>query len=154
MVCGRLSLFPFPYLRRDFLTKKRKRAVQFMNNPNHLKFLKEFPTLADWLSINGFSMIYSINSFETNAIISMWTDRCRSEDKTSCPQDSNNCLMIVFCMECKTVEVYARGFLGVKGNDVDIATAMNGMVKSTILEKIAHTFRDEDSTFGCFEPSS
>ena len=118
-----------------------------MNSPRHIEFLKDFPTLRDWLNINGFSMVYSIENAEMNVVVSAWIDRCPSEEAPG-PQESGNFLMIVFCRECKVVEVYARGFLGAKGDDAGIAESMKSFVKNTVSEKIEYALQSEKLSVG------
>ena len=105
-----------------------------MNHPYHINFLKDFPALGDWLSLNGFSMVYSIMSFETNTILSMWSDQCFSEDKVHTAPNATNCIILSYCRKCKTVEVYARGYLGSKGTDMDIAGLMRPLVTCTVTD--------------------
>jgi hypothetical protein len=115
-----------------------------MNNPYHVDFLKDFPALNNWLFFNGFSMIYSVMSFETKTIFSLWSDRCLSENNEHTAPEAENCLMLTYCKECKTVEVFARGFLGFKGSDGEIAESMKPFVKNTITEKIKNIIQSNE----------
>lgn len=58
----------------------------------------------------------------------MWTDRCQSDDKTHLVQEVSNCLVITYCIECKTVEVYSRWFFGTKGCDTAVHITMKPFV--------------------------
>lgn len=107
-----------------------------MNLPYHIEFLGNFPTLRDWLSMNGFSMVYSTRSFETDTVISMWSDSSTADSNKHFAPDASNALMIVYCTKCRTLEVYGRGFLGVKGEDGEIGEIMKGLVRETVVEKV------------------
>jgi hypothetical protein len=75
--------------------------------PYHLAFLKDFPHLTDWLNCRGYTLRRSHQDFALKMIYSFWDDRT-SEERGEEDEDASECLMIAYCRECKTVEVFGR----------------------------------------------
>ena len=99
-----------------------------------LTFQCESTSLHDWLGLNGFWTVHSTFAHDINTEITLWTNQCQTENGTPQPSDSDSFLIIAYCSECKTIEIYWREF---------ISTVIgSGYVheKENIIDKIKQVF--------------
>ncbi len=82
-----------------------------MIQQEHLKWQKKFPSLNDWLNLNGYSIIYTGTNEKLKQIYSFWSDRS-SEKIEGDLTHARNWIMIIYCEECNAIELYKRVTLG------------------------------------------
>ena len=83
-----------------------------MDHGKNIEFLEKNPGLNEWLRLNGFWMVHSAMVTEIDTIMTFWTDQCKSEKGSFVPTASDRFLIIAFCKQCGTIEIYDRGFIG------------------------------------------
>ena len=95
-----------------------------MSEAEHLRFLKSFPHLTDWLNLNGYSLIYS-HKDEYDQIHTMWSDRSSApiENGTT---DAREWLIVTYCEHCNVIDVYKRIALCGAGDDERLAEELQG----------------------------
>ena len=114
-----------------------------MEQQNTAAFLGKFPSLNEWLGMNGFWMVHSTVAQEINTVMTLWTDQCRAENGLPQVSNTDNFLIITFCNECKTVEVYFRGFIG-KINTEDAKPFALHSFKENVTSKIERILQEAE----------
>ncbi len=92
--------------------------------PYHLSFLKDFPHLADWLNCRGYVLKHSRQDFSIGVISTFW-DNGTTEDGRQGDGDSVECIMVAYCRDCKTVEVFRRCIIMEKADEKALVDALD-----------------------------
>jgi predicted nucleic-acid-binding Zn-ribbon protein len=71
-------------------------------------FLDDFPSLEDWLSINGFFLVDQFFNHESDSVFSRWTNITMTEKGQYEFSDNDRFLIITYCKTCKKIEFYNR----------------------------------------------
>ncbi len=89
---------------------------EFTVYPYHCEFLKDFPELSTWLTMNGFSLLHSHNDFKTRLLHTYWDDRTADEEKNE-TNEAHNSVMITYCQFTRTIAVYHREIVTASQNE-------------------------------------
>ena len=114
-----------------------------MNEEKHLRFLKSFPHLTDWLNLNGYALIYS-HQDEYEQIHTMWSDHSSAAPLENGNSDAKEWLIITYCEHCNVIDVYKRVGVCAPGGDAALVRQMSSALPVLFAEDIENIIKEEN----------